>query len=69
MIVNTYKEVTQWDVEYKQPNHEYAFNEKGQMVAYRKFGEGDWLILKTPSKQFNKARRKFISSGKIELTC
>lgn len=60
------REVTVWEGD-SQPNHDYAFNSKGQMVAYRKLGEGEWLVLKSPSKQFNKARRKFISIDTVKL--
>lgn len=31
------REVTKWDVEYRQPNHTYLVNSKNQIIAYAKW--------------------------------
>jgi hypothetical protein len=31
------KEITQWDVDYQQPNHTYLVNAKNKVVAYAKW--------------------------------
>ena len=50
-----YKEVTDWE----QPNHTYGLNAQGHMVAYIKASNGEMVVMKNPSKQFSKSRRKF----------
>jgi len=55
------KEVTVWDqVEYKVPNHTYAINDAGKMVAYKKSGDTQWFVFPKP-RFFDRARRKFIT--------
>jgi hypothetical protein len=52
------KEITKWECEF-QPNHTYKIkNEK--IVAYKKFHEGPWIVLKYQPR-FNRSRRKFIT--------
>ena len=50
-----YKEVTDWQY----PNHTYGLNPAGHMVAYIKASNGEMVMMKNPSKQFSKTRRKF----------
>ena len=52
------KEVTQWDVEYRQPNHTYLVNNKGQIIAYAKWHSNDIMIFKSRST-LDKRYRKF----------
>lgn len=51
------QEITVWD-NIKIPNHSYALNMAGKMVAYRKVGEKDWFVFNRPLN-FDKRRRKF----------
>lgn len=53
--VTWYKEVTDWEY----PNHTYGLNDQGHMVAYIKASNGEMVVMKNPSKQFSKSRRKF----------
>jgi hypothetical protein len=53
--VTWFQETTDWAY----PNHTYALNEKNQMVAYIRASDGEMVVLKNPSKQFSKSRRKF----------
>jgi len=50
-----YKEVTDWQY----PNHTYGLNPAVHMVAYIKASNGEMVVMKNPSKQFSKSRRKF----------
>ena len=52
------KEITQWDVEYRQPNHTYLVNNKGQIVAYAKWHSNDIMLFKSRST-LDKRYRKF----------
>lgn len=53
------KEVTNWDVEYRQPNHTYLINKKNQVVAYAKWhSPTDIQIFKT-RQVLDKRYRKF----------
>ena len=38
------KEITDWDVEFKQPNHTYLLNDKGYIIAYAKW-YGDEVVV------------------------
>ena len=52
------REVTVWDVEYRQPNHDYLLD-GDRVVAYRKWGEGD--IITSPSRlKIDRRGRKFV---------
>ena len=51
------KEVTVWDVEYRQPNHTYLMD-GDRAVAYIKWHEGEPEYFKTP-KKLDKRYRKF----------
>ena len=61
------KEVTQWDVEFKQPNHTYLVNNKGQIIAYAKWHSNDIMIFKTRDT-LNKRYRKFEKSNHSGLS-
>ena len=51
------KEVTEWAVEYRQPNHTYLFD-GDKAVAYIRWHEGEPEFFKTPQKM-DKRYRKF----------
>ena len=51
------KEVTKWDVEYRQPNHTYLMD-GDKVVAYIRWHEGEPEYFKTPQK-LDKRYRKF----------
>lgn len=53
--ITWWKEVTDWQY----PNHTYGLNPAGHMVAYIKASNGEMVVMKNPSKQFSKSRRKF----------
>jgi hypothetical protein len=61
------KEVTQWDVEYRQPNHTYLVNKKGQIVAYAKWHSNEIMIFKSRST-LDKRYRKFEKSNHTGLS-
>lgn len=52
------REITQWDVKYRQPNHTYLLNKKGQIVAYAKWHGEEINILKS-RVNLDKRFRKF----------
>jgi len=52
------KEITNWQVDYRQPNHTYLINNKNQIIAYAKWHSNDIMIFKTRSV-LNKRYRKF----------
>jgi len=52
------KEVTDWDVAYRQPNHTYLLD-GDKMIAYKKWHEGNPIFGKSGSKLFSRSRRKF----------
>jgi hypothetical protein len=54
------KEITQWDVDYRQPNHTYLVNKKGRIVAYAKWHSNEIIISKVPGV-LEKRYRKFIN--------
>jgi hypothetical protein len=61
------KEVTQWDVEFKQPNHTYLVNKKNQVVAYAQWHSNQITVLKTRNV-LNTRYRKFEKSNHKELS-
>jgi hypothetical protein len=61
------KEITQWQVNYRSPNHTYLVNDKNQIIAYAKFNSNKIVILKT-RHNLDKRYRKFISDNHIELS-
>jgi hypothetical protein len=52
------KEITQWDTDYRQPNHTYLVNKKGQVVAYAKWHTNDISVFNS-RKVLDKRYRKF----------
>lgn len=52
------KEVTVWDVEYRQPNHVYLMDGE-RAVGYQKWGEG-LPIYYTHKQKLDKRGRKFV---------
>ena len=57
MALEVLKEVTEWAVDFRQPNHVYLM--KGSKVlAYQKWGEGEAIYYATPQK-LDQRRRKF----------
>lgn len=55
-------ETTDWG-KYKVNNGMYHVNGAGQLVAYQPNAESPLQVLKSPSKQFSKSRRKFVKLG------
>ena len=51
------KEVTVWNVDFRQPNHVYLMDGE-KVIAYQKWGEGKPVYFKTKQK-LDKRRRKF----------
>lgn len=52
------KEVTEWKVSYKQPNHTYLVD-GDKIIAYRKWHTGVPIFSKTPTR-LDKRYRKFV---------
>jgi hypothetical protein len=52
------KEVTEWNVEYKQPNHTYLVD-GDKILAYKQWHAGEPIYSKTPVR-LNKRYRKFV---------
>ena len=61
------KEVTQWDVEFKQPNHTYLVNKKNQVVAYAQWHSNQITVLKTRNV-LNTRYHKFEKTNHKELS-
>jgi hypothetical protein len=61
------KEITEWDVEHRQPNHTYLLNAKNQIVAYAKWN-GDEIDELKSRIVLNKRYRKFIESNHTGLS-
>ena len=61
------KEVTQWDVEYRQPNHTYLVNNKNQIVAYAKWHSNEIMLFKSRTT-LNTRYRKFEKSNHSGLS-
>ncbi len=56
--MKAYQEVTQWNVEYRQPNHQYLLD-GDRVIAYRPWGEGPPEFSKIP-RRIDRRGRKFI---------
>lgn len=54
------REVTVWDVEFRQPNHIYLFDGE-RVIAYIKWGEGDPISFGRREK-LDKRGRKFVKA-------
>ena len=61
------KEITQWEVDYRQPNHTYLVNNKNQIVAYAKWHSNEIMVLKSRTT-LNTRYRKFEKSNHKELS-
>ncbi len=61
------KEITDWDVEYRQPNHTYLLNAKNQIVAFAKW-HGDEIDILKSRIVLDKRYRKFIEVNHSELS-
>jgi hypothetical protein len=61
------KEITQWNVEHRQPNHTYLLNKKGQIVAFAKWHGNEIDILKSRAT-LDKRYRKFEKSNHAGLS-
>ena len=59
MTVEVIKEVTEWKVDYRQPNHVYLM-EGSRPIAYQKWGEGE-AIYYTGKQKLDKRYRKFVT--------
>lgn len=53
--IQWFQEVTEWEY----PNHTYAINKNGWLVAYIKAGTDRVIEFSAPMKQFSKSRRKW----------
>lgn len=58
MAYEVLKEVTVWDVDFRQPNHVYLMD-GSKVVAYQKWGEGEPIYYKT-KQNLDKRRRSFV---------
>ena len=56
--MKAYKEITNWDVTYKQPNHHYLLD-GDKMVAYIPHGRGRPTFFKSPIR-FDRRGRKLV---------
>jgi hypothetical protein len=61
------KEITQWETDYRQPNHTYLINKKGQVVAYAKWHTNEIELIKS-RKVLDKRYRKFIVDDHKKLS-
>jgi hypothetical protein len=57
MTLQVIREVTEWDVGFRQPNHVYLMD-GDKVVAYQKWGEGEPIYFDTKRK-LDKRYRKF----------
>jgi len=61
------KEVTEWQSDYRVPNHTYLLDGKGNIIAYLPETGGDIIISKSKSIKLNKRYRKFVKVKNINL--
>lgn len=54
------KEITNWQVDYRQPNHTYLINAKNQIVAYAKWHSKTDIMVFESRSVLDKRYRKFI---------
>ncbi len=62
------KEITQWDVDYRQPNHTYLVNSRNQIIAYAKWHSQKDIHLQKSKMELNRRYRKFIKVSHSELS-
>jgi hypothetical protein len=58
MALTVIKEVTEWDVDYRQPNHTYLMDGE-KVLAYQKWHQGEPIYYASKQKLI-KSRRKFV---------
>jgi hypothetical protein len=56
------KEITQWVADYRQPNHTYLVNKKGQIIAYAKWHTNDVMVFDS-RRVLDKRYRKFVKDN------
>jgi hypothetical protein len=61
------KEVTEWQSDYRVPNHTYLLDGKGNIIAYLPETGGNIIISKSKSIKLNKRYRKFVKVKNINL--
>lgn len=61
-MIQILQEVTDWG-KFKVNNGIYHINGAGSLVAYQVNVDAKLQVLKSPSKQFSKSRRKFVKLG------
>jgi hypothetical protein len=66
-VMEILKEVTKWDVEYRQPNHTYLVNNKNQIVAYAKWHSKEIMVFKSRTR-LDTRYRKFEKTNHKELS-
>lgn len=54
------KEVTEWKVDFRQPNHTYLLNGKGQILAYARWHSDTDIDIQKSRTFLDKRYRKFI---------
>lgn len=58
MALEVIREVTVWEVDYRQPNHVYLMSRE-KVVGYQKWGDGE-PIYYTAKQKLDKRGRKFV---------
>ena len=61
-MISILQETTDWG-KFKVNNGIYHINGAGSLVAYQVNVDAELQVLKSPSKQFSKSRRKFVKLG------
>ena len=64
-MIEILQEITDWG-DLKVNNGVYHINGAGSLVAYQVSADAEVQVLKSPSKQFSKSRRKFTKIGERE---